>query len=197
MSHPGHNGGPTLESGASWRRHCWRTARAALMPKLPIEVVRIHVRRAAEIGLDYRTYAGVRAASGHDVVAFLFSTNALRLLRETDRLREADAAKLAAAKDVAGLIAAQPPLDPARVRQTLVGQGVRTGAAMPAPGLALSWSETRRALDRFLAGARQPRYGVLVIGATALERDWVAAGRMAGFVAAERYFGAGMTSAAR
>lgn len=188
MSYPGHNGGPTMETGASWRTQCWRTARAALLPRLPIEIVRIHVKRAAEIGLDYRTYAGVRAASGHDVVAFLFSTNALRLLREGDRLREADAEKLAATKN----IAAQPPLDPGQVQQSLAGQGIRIDAATHAPGIALSWSQTRRALDAFLAGARQPRDGVLVIGATAMERDWVAAGRLAGFVPADRYFGAEM-----
>lgn len=196
MSHPGHNGGPTMESGASWRRHCWGAARAALLPKLPVEIVRIHVKRAAEIGLDYKTYAGVRAASGHDIVAFLFSTNALRILRETDRLRERDAAKLAATRDIAGLVAAQPPLDPDGVLGALTRQGVRVDAAMIAPGLSLSWSDTRRALDAFLTGVRQPRDGVLVIGATALERDWVAAGRLAGFVAADRYFGPEMAQPA-
>jgi hypothetical protein len=178
-----------MEPGTSWRRHCWSAARAALLPTLPIEIVRVQVKRAAEIGLDYKTYAGVRATSGHDIVAFLFSTNALRLLRETDRLREADAAKLAANRDISGLIAAQPPLDHARVRQSLTGQGIRVDATTHAPGIALSWADTRRALDTFLAEARQPRDGVLVIGATDLERDWVAAGRLAGFVSADRYFG--------
>jgi hypothetical protein len=76
----GHNGGPSLDRGFGWRHHCWKTAREALLPNLPIEVVRLRVKRAAEIGLDYRTYASIRASSGHDVVAFLFSSNALRLL---------------------------------------------------------------------------------------------------------------------
>lgn len=75
----GHNNGPTMEAGASWRRHCWTTARQALLPTLPVEVVRTRVRRAKELGLDYRTYASVRAQTGHDVVAFLFSSNALRV----------------------------------------------------------------------------------------------------------------------
>ncbi len=75
----GHNGGPGVEDGASWRRHCWAKARADLLPTLPIEVLRGRVRRARELGLEYKTYAGVRASTGHDVVAFLFSSNALRL----------------------------------------------------------------------------------------------------------------------
>jgi len=80
MAMIGHNQGPTMEPGESWRRHAWGKARARLLPVLPIEVLRLRVKRAAEIGLDYRTYASIRAASGHDVIGFLFSTNALRLL---------------------------------------------------------------------------------------------------------------------
>lgn len=71
----GHNGGPDL-TGLGWRTHCWRQARETLLPTLPIEVVRLRVRRAAELGLDYKTYAGIRASTGHDLVAFLFSSNA-------------------------------------------------------------------------------------------------------------------------
>ena len=29
----GHNGGPAVEGGASWRRHCWTAARQALLPR--------------------------------------------------------------------------------------------------------------------------------------------------------------------
>ncbi len=188
VSGPGHNGGPTLEAGGSWRRHCWRVARAELLPKLPLEVVRLHVKRAGEIGLDYKTYAGVRATTGHDLVAFLFSTNALRLLREGDRMPAADAETLARTRHVGRLIAAQPPLDPARVRQGLAGQGVAIDAAARAPGIALGWAETRQALLDLLGEVRAPADRVLVIGETALERDWVGAARMAGFLPAARYF---------
>ncbi len=41
------------------------------MPRLPIEVIRLRVRRAAELGLPYKIYAGVRASTGHDLVGFL------------------------------------------------------------------------------------------------------------------------------
>ncbi|MDH3263731.1 MAG: hypothetical protein OEM24_07010, partial [Paracoccaceae bacterium] len=69
-----------MEGGAGWRRHCWTKAREELLPTLPLEVVRLRVKRAAELGLDYRAYASFRASTGHDVVALLFSSNALRLL---------------------------------------------------------------------------------------------------------------------
>ena len=92
----GHNNGPTMEGGTSWRKHCWTVAREALLPTLPIEVVRGRVRRAKELGLDYRTYASVRAQTGHDVVAFLFSSNALRVRPLSPAIPEAAAQKLAA-----------------------------------------------------------------------------------------------------
>ncbi|TMV67455.1 hypothetical protein FGG78_32035, partial [Thioclava sp. BHET1] len=63
---PGHNGGPTMEPGFGWRKHCWSKARQDLLPHLPIEILRNRVRRAKELGLEYRTYASVRAATGHD-----------------------------------------------------------------------------------------------------------------------------------
>jgi len=60
---------------------------------------------------------------------------------------------------------------------------VRVGRA---PGLTENWSETRA---RILAvKEKTPADGVLVIGETALEREWSVAGRLAGFIKAERYF---------
>ena len=62
----GHNNGPTMEPGHGWRSHCWTQARKSLLGHLPIEVVRSQVKRAAEIGLDYKTYATVTGTSGQD-----------------------------------------------------------------------------------------------------------------------------------
>ena len=59
----GHNNGPTMEAGYTWRKHVWTRARADLLPTLPIEVVRLRVKRAAELGLPYKTYASVRAST--------------------------------------------------------------------------------------------------------------------------------------
>lgn len=191
---PGHNGGPSLDGGATWRAHCWRAAREALLPKLPVEVVRLRVKRAKEIGLDYRTYAGVRAATGHDLVAFLFSTNALRLLKDQDRMRAEEAAKLAGLSGISRLVAVQPPLDRARVAETLAGQSVPVVFSAAAPGLAESWRATRERLLGFAAAARTPADRILVIGDTALEADWAATARMAGYLPAARFFAPDLTA---
>jgi hypothetical protein len=193
---PGHNGGPSLEGGTSWRAHCWRTARAALLPTLPVEVVRLRVRRAAEIGLDYKTYAGIRAATGHDLIAFLFSTNALRLLRHQDRMRGEEAEKLVRIAHIGRLVATQPPLDPGRVAATLAGQGVAIDAAARAPGINETWRETRERLLALTAALRSPADRVLIVGDTALEEDWAAIARMAGFLPAARYFARNVPSPA-
>jgi len=194
---PGHNGGPSLEGGKSWRTQCWRSARTALLPRLPVEVVRLRVRRAAEIGLDYKTYAGVRATTGHDLVAFLFSTNALRLLRDQDRMRADEAGKLAGLAGIGRLVAVQPPLDPVRTAARLGEQGVEVDSAARAPHLGDSWRETRDRLLAMAATVRAPADRVLVIGETMLEHDWAATARMAGFLPASRYFGQNIAASPR
>lgn len=176
----GHNGGPADDAGRSWRRHCWTKARERLLPTLPIEVVRLRVKRAADLGLDYRTYASVRAATGHDVVAFLFSSNALRVWPAAPDLPADRAAKLGALVAVGrvGLacgklspeVLARPPLD----------------AAFAAPEALAGWASQRAALRDALG--RLPPDRVLLVGDHGLERDWCAAGRLAGYVPAERYF---------
>lgn len=188
MTGIGHNRGPSLEPGRSWRRQCWQTARAALLPTLPIEVVRLRVSRARELGLDYKTYAGLRATTGHDIVAFLFSTNALNLLRATDRIEAARLARLAALTDAGRLVAVHAPLDPDGVARMLAAGGAPIRAAGPAPRITESWSATRARIARIAAAASCPPDRIVLIGETAGERDWVAAGRLAGFVAAARYF---------
>ncbi len=123
----GHNRGPSLATGQSWRAHCWRQARTDLLPVLPLEVVRLRVRRAKEIGLDYRTYAGIRATTGHDLVAFLFSTNALHVFRDGQRLDDARRDRLIANRNIGHLVAALPPVEPVRLLRTLSDRGSRPG----------------------------------------------------------------------
>ncbi len=182
MSHAGHNGGPTLEAGKSWRRHCWHEARAALLPTLPIEVVRLRVRRAAEIGLDYKTYAGVRAATGHDIVAFLFSTNALRLLAPRPMLPAGHATKLAAISGCGKIALTQAPLTTAMV----LAAAPVLNAAHTAPWALASDRVARDCLRAALG--KLPSDTVLLIGDAALERGWCAAGRLAGYLPSERFF---------
>jgi hypothetical protein len=180
----GHNGGPTLEPGGAWRLHCWRKARADLLPHLPLEVLRTRVRRAGELGLDYRTYASVRASTGHDVVAFLFSSNALRVLPPHLRLPPEREARLAVIRGCQRIGLAQPPLTPsdlARVAPVL-------DAARVAPIALGTFAQARATLRAALESI--PGDQVILVGDSALEAEWCAAGRLAAYLPAERYFAA-------
>jgi hypothetical protein len=179
----GHNLGPTMEAGASWRKHCWTQARERLLPHLPIEVLRGRLRRAKELGLEYKTYASVRAASGHDVVAFLFSSNALRLLGARPVLPQDRAEKLASLVECGRLALVSAPLTPEAALRAAEGA---LQAAFVAPGAWSSFGQARALMDAAKAGLPGDR--VLLVGDMALEQGWCAAGRLAGYVPAERYF---------
>jgi hypothetical protein len=182
MGEIGHNGGPSMEGGVSWRRHCWATARERLLPVLPVEVVRTRVKRAAALGLDYRTYAGVRAATGHDVVAFLFSSNALRVSVLRPAMPEDRAGKLAVVQ-CGRLALAVAPLTPGMVA---AANPVLDGV-WPAPYALAGFGEMR---DRVRAAlGKVPSDQVILVGDLGLERDWCAAWRLAACLPAERYFG--------
>ncbi|NEX45796.1 hypothetical protein [Pseudotabrizicola algicola] len=177
----GHNGGPEM-TGLAWRSHCWRAARSRLLPTLPLEVVRLRVRRAAELGLDYKTYAGIRASTGHDLVAFLFSSNALRVLREGQSLPADRAAKLAALGSAGMIGLAVPPLPPAALAQA----APVLAQCHAAPPLLASFAEARGRLRAALG--KTPSDAVLLVGDHGLEAEWCVAGRLAGYLPAERYF---------
>lgn len=183
MSGIGHNNGPTMERGAGWRRYAWKRARAELLPKMPLEVVRLRVRRAKELGLDYKTYAGVRASTGRDLVAFLFSSNALRVDPQVMVIPTERAERLAGLFACRRLALAHAPLQP----QLLMARNADSlDTAGPAPTLFDGWSATREKVQAVLGTL--PRDGVLVIGDTGLEREWSMAGKLAGFLPSERYF---------
>ncbi|WP_371155138.1 hypothetical protein [Jannaschia sp. 2305UL9-9] len=175
----GHNSRQDFD-GYSGRLHQWRKARRDLLgAKLPLEVVRLRVRRAAALGLDYGTYASVRAGTGRDIVALLFSSNALRMIRTAQMTRDR-AAKLAAVAAERGVLVhapgslvAKPPLD----------------WADRAPGFADSWRQTRARLVQTLRDHHLPPDAVLMIGDTAFEASWCPTARAAGYVSADRYFG--------
>jgi hypothetical protein len=182
MAGLGHNNGPSLDEGTSWRAHCWRTARAALLPHLPIEVVRTRVRRAQELGLDYRTYAGIRATTGRDVIAFLFSSNALIPLRGTD-LPEGQRAKLQCLTGAARVGLARAPLTPERL---IAVAGPALDRTTPAPGPWAPFAAMRAAVAAAHTG--WPADAVVLVGDGPDEPDWAAAGRLAAYLPAARYF---------
>ncbi|MGB0658609.1 MAG: hypothetical protein ACPGNV_00430 [Mangrovicoccus sp.] len=182
----GHNKGPTLEPGQGWRRFAWRKARADLLPSLPIEVVRIRVKRAAEIGMDYRSYARVRASTGHDIVAILFSSNALRLFRDQQNLSVERAAKLALIQNCERRGLAIAPLSVPKMGQATEGH---LDGVSPAPPAFASWASQRDHI-RGAYGAGLAADHVLLIGDTSEERRWSEAGRLAGYLPASQYFSA-------
>nr|WP_321508615.1 hypothetical protein [uncultured Celeribacter sp.] len=178
----GHNGGPSLEAGVSFRRFAWKKARKGLMGEsLPIEVIRMRVRRADELGMPYKSYASIRAASGRDVVGFLFSSNALRLLRRGDRLPSLYADKLARIK-AKRVVAAHVPLEPEKI--ALLEDIDRAGTA---PRPYASWGCQQEAL-RDLLGRSLPRDGVVLVSEAPFEAEWVEAGKLAGRIQAPVFF---------
>ncbi|MFZ3580824.1 hypothetical protein ACOI1H_01465 [Loktanella sp. DJP18] len=185
MAGIGHNSGRVDPPGHSFRTVAWQKARAALLPTLPIEVVRLRVKRAQALGLPYKTYAGIRASTGHDLIGFMFSSNALRVLRDADAIPADRAAKLAQiTADRTAL--AQPRVSPTRIAALPV-----IDAAHTAPAVTLTWSATR---DHLKSVARQRGHSAdrfVIVGDTALERDWVATAGAAGWIASDAYFDAG------
>jgi hypothetical protein len=178
----GHNNGPAMDAGLSYRTHCWKAARAALLPTLPIEVVRLRVKRAQELGLDYKTYASVRASTGHDVVAFLFSSNALRVSLTRPVLPADRAAKLDQIAKVGRVALATAPLMPGM----LMAGNQMLDAAHPAPGWLDSFAAQTKAIRAAIPGIPGDR--VILIGDHGMEAAWCAAGRLAGYLPADRYF---------
>ena len=183
MSGIGHNGGPQMK-GLTYRTHLWRKARLATVPTLPLAVIRMRVRRAAELGLDYRAYDSIRAQSGRDVVAFLYSSNALRLTPNAPAMPEDRATLLATQKAARGALVHRPLAAPAVARANPV-----LDHADPAPRFTDTWSAMRDHLAAALADRALHRRATILVGETAFEAEWAAAARLAGYLPADRVFG--------
>ena len=185
----GHNNGPNMATGVRFRKLCWSKARAQLLPKLPIEVIRRRVKRATELGLDYKSYASIRATSGHDVVAFLFSSNALRLLKSNGELPADRVEKLTTLQRTGRLVAVNAPLTTGDMISVAAKSGIDLDMVINAPDMTHTWGQARGIILSALEPGKLPSDTVVVIGDTALEREWCAAGRLAGYVSAQTYFG--------
>ena len=180
MAGLGHNNGPSMEPGQAWRRHAWDKARAALLPKLPLEVVRLRVKRAQALGLPYKTYAGIRAASGHDLVGFLFSSNALGVARAGDVMPVHVSDTLVSLEQAARVALVHKGIDLMQV------DGLDRCDAAPAPHL--SWAMMRDRMKAIAVSAGHPADRWLLVGETMFERDWAAAAQTAGFLRGTDYF---------
>ena len=181
----GHNLGPTMQAGHGYRTHMWRRAQARLMPNaVPLMIVRMRVRRAAELGMDYKTYASIRQFSGQDILGLLFSSNALRIIGSGAKMPEARGRALAAVKSAKRLTLVHAPLEPPVVLQA---NPVLDGAEL-APGFTDSWSQMRKGLQGFIGENHLSGNQVLIIGDTSVEGEWTAAARAAGYLSAAQYF---------
>lgn len=184
----GHNGGPTMEAGHTYRTFMWRQAQKQLMPNaVPLMVVRMRVKRAAQLGMDYKTYASFRQYSGQDILGLLFSSNALGILDPQRRgpsmpVKEREA--LERVERAAKLALVHMPLTPGMVADA----NPVLDAAGTAPTLRESWSDTRVRLENFARAHKVSGSRLVIVGDAPLEEDWTAALRAAGYLSADRYF---------
>ncbi|MGD9863183.1 MAG: hypothetical protein AB7S99_08220 [Pseudodonghicola sp.] len=185
MAGIGHNDGPSMEQGKLLRTYQWRQAQRALMPNaIPKLVLQMRIKRAAELGMDYRTYAKVRQYSGQDILGLLFSSNALRIFAGDARIPAPEAGRLAAVKAARKLALVHRPNTP----EAVALRNPVLDAAAAAPRFTDSWSQMRERVEGLLRGQRLPGGQVLVIGDAPLESEWATAGRAAAYLGAQEYF---------
>lgn len=186
----GHNQGPPLDGGRSWRAYAWARARRELVPRLPLEVVRRRVARARQLGLAYPQYAAILLGSGRDIVAFLFTDGSLQLRLERQlAMPQRVAQKLAALERCDRLLMARGDLD--ALRRGLAERRIPFAAVAPAPPRQAAWSEGRAAIRAALDPRRLPGDAVVMVGTSPEERVWADAASLASFLSAESYFAAG------
>ncbi|WP_428928481.1 hypothetical protein [Marinibacterium sp. SX1] len=181
----GHNQGPAMDRGVTWRTYQWKKARQELMPKtIPLFVVKMRVRRAAELGMDYATYAKCRQATGHDILALLFSSNALRVIGPGAEMPDAEARALEQVRAAKKLTLVHRPKEPGAVLQA----NPVLDAAGAAPRFTDSWAQMRDQVRGFIRAQALPARQVLIIGDAPLEAEWSTAAQACGYLPSAEYF---------
>jgi hypothetical protein len=185
----GHNQGPPLDPGRSWRAHAWRTARRELLPRLPLEVIRRRVARARQLGLAYPQYASILLGTGRDITAFLFTSESLGLRLERElampgRVLE----RLRALERCDRLLMVGPGADLASLGRGLAERRLPFAALAVSPPQHAAWAEGRAAIRAALDPRRLPSDAVVMVGTSAEERVWADAAQLASFLAADSYF---------
>lgn len=186
----GHNQGPPLDVNTGFRRIAWKKARAQLMPRLPLEVIKRRVRRATELGLEYPAYASILLGTGRDIVGFLFTCDALGMrLSKTVPLPDNVQRKLSNLEKVDSMLAIEH--DQPEAMHNLLSSEMQdrfaTMTRLPTPD-ALP-NDARTAIRGALDPLKLPGDAVVMIGTQAHQRDWADAARLGRFIPAERYFG--------
>jgi len=188
----GHNNGPSMKTGLGWQRHCWAKARKELLGKtIPVEIVRMRIKRARELGLAYPQYASIMLGSGRDIVGFLFTVDGLHLrLRKQLEMPDTVQDKLQSLRKCSLMAFAPSGENPDAFRQELQQvAGVRFSSASPEPEDEINWSAARRAIRTALDPLKLPSDAVVMIGTRDAEKQWAAAGKIARFIPASDYYG--------
>ena len=184
----GHNSGAI---GAGWRRFAWKKARKELVAAIvPLEIVRIRVRRAQRLGLTYPQYASVLLGTGRDIVGFLFTVNGLqlRLARQLEAPAHV-AAKLRSAPDAMRIALSPAEEAPEAFRAELAeATSARIDAAARAPVEYAGWGAARRAVRSALSDAGMPADAVVMVGAGEEDARWADAAFLARFIPTADYF---------
>ena len=189
----GHNNGPSMKTGLGWQRHCWTKARKDLLGKaIPVEIVRMRIKRARELGLAYPQYASIMLGSGRDIVGFLFTVDGLHLrlrkrLEMPDRVQD----KLKSLRKCSLMAFAPSGENPEAFRVELQQvAGAPFVAAAPEPRADINWPDARSAIRAALDPLKLPSDAVVMIGTRDMEKQWAAAGKMARFIPASDYYSA-------
>lgn len=189
----GHNKGPSMKTGLGWQQHCWQKARKDLMGKaIPIEIVRMRIKRARELGLAYPQYASILLGTGRDIVGFLFTVDGLHLrLRKRLEMPDLVQDKLQTL-DKCTLMAFAPSGEAPGAFQMELQQvaGTPFASSAPQPETDANWPKARCAIRAVLDPLKLPSDAVVMIGTRDVEKQWAAAGKMARFIAASDYYGA-------
>ena len=176
----GHNNGPPMAT--RWGLHCWRRAQAQAWKAPAPEIVRLRLRRAAELGLSYRHYTSILMEAGRSPTAIVFSLAALSAPGAAERLRGLDRPRLLAAGVDSDGDGCRRGDD--RLRRLVEAAGGRIAGwrvvAEPAalPGAVLD----------LLAGEAVSPKAAFMVGISDVERDCATRARLAAFLHAEAYF---------
>lgn len=186
----GHNAGPPLDGHQSFRRFAWKKARAELLPKLPLEVLRRRVARAKQLGLAYPHYASILLGTGRDIVGFLFTCNSLGLqLERAITLPAVVETKLRNLKRCEKLLLSPTASNPAALAARLSEEArITFGRIVPAPAEPCKRPAARVALRAALDPLKLPPDTIVMVGTRAEERAWADAAELARFLPAEQYF---------
>ncbi len=181
----GHNSqAPDPLQVIAWRRVI------AKRPRVSPMIARIRKERATELGMSYADYAAVRAVSGRDLSAMVFSPRSLGLrLGRRLSLPDQTADQLANVRNCHLLCLCPPEEEPPAFAEELTevsGAQFRVAAPLPEPGA--SWSALRDVIRSLLDPVHLSGSAALMIGDGRTERALCAAGRLADCLSAARYF---------